>query len=90
MANPCQGRGRRHGYNPRMGSVAADLRVSLRRRIEAMSPNERLALTGRLAEADVDLLCSSRNITREAATRVFMRQRQAGRRFSGAMGERAT
>jgi hypothetical protein len=65
-----------------MGCVAAELRLSLRRKIEAMSPDERLALTGRLAEADIDLLCSSSHTTREAARRLFIRQRQMGRRPS--------
>jgi hypothetical protein len=72
-----------------MGSVAADLRGSLRRKIEAMSPDERLALTDRLAEADIELLCGARHITREAAKRIFIRQRQTGRRASRAAQEPA-
>jgi hypothetical protein len=52
-----------------------------------MSPNERLALTGRLAEGDVDLFCSANDTTREAARRAFVGQRRVGRRPSRVMQE---
>jgi hypothetical protein len=70
-----------------MGSVADDLRCSLQSKVQAMSPDERLALTGRLAEGDVDLFCSANDTTREAARRAFVGQRRVGRRPSRAMQE---
>ena len=52
-----------------------------------MSPDERLAVTERLAEADLDLFCSAHETTREAARRAFVRQRRVGRRPSRVMQE---
>jgi hypothetical protein len=70
-----------------MASVADDLRRSLRTKVLAVSPDERLAMTERLAEADIDLFCAARDMSREAAKRAFVRQRQAGRRPSRVMQE---
>jgi hypothetical protein len=70
-----------------MGSVADDLRRSLREQTLTLSLDERLALTARLAEADIDLYCAAHNTSREAAKRVFIRQRQTGRRPSRVMQE---
>lgn len=52
-----------------------------------MSPDERLAATERLANADIDLFCGAHDATREAARRAFMRQRRIGRRPSRVMQE---
>ncbi len=62
-----------------MSSVAGDLRRELRDRILRMSPSERIDLTARLAESDLDLFCSARHIPREAGRRLLMRARQIGR-----------
>jgi len=70
-----------------MASVADDLRRLLRERVLAMSPDQRLAATERLANADIDLFCSAHDATREAARRTFMRQRRVGRRPSRVMRE---
>jgi hypothetical protein len=70
-----------------MAWVADDLRRLLRERVLAMSPDERLAATERLAEADIMLFCSAHAATRETAKRVFMRRRQIGRRLSRVMQE---
>jgi hypothetical protein len=63
-------------------SVADDLRRALCERILAMSPEERIALTARLAESDLDLFCSARQIPRDEARRLLIRVRQEGRRPS--------
>lgn len=76
-----------HAYNAAMGSVADDLRRSNRGKGLSLSPDERLAMTARLAEADVDLFCGAHDTTREAARQVFMRQRRVGRRPSRVMQE---
>lgn len=52
-----------------------------------MSADERVALTARLADDDLDLFCSGRDITRGDARRLLMRQRQRGRRPSRVMQE---
>ena len=72
-------------YNARMGSVGDDLHRQQRAQARALTPDERLALTACLAEADVDLYCSTQNATREEARRVFVRARQSGRRYSRVM-----
>lgn len=65
-----------------MHSVADDLRRELRERVVALSPGERVALAIRLAESDLDLFCSARQIPRDQARRLLMRARRAGRRPS--------
>jgi lipocalin len=65
-----------------MPSVADELRRTLHMRILAMSPDERIALTARLAESDLDLFCSARQVPRDQARRLLMRARQTGRRPS--------
>jgi hypothetical protein len=72
-----------------MASVGDELRQAARARVLAMAPGERLALAGRLADADVELYCAAHGTTREQARRAFMRQRQAGRRPSRLMQEPA-
>jgi hypothetical protein len=71
-----------------MGSVADDLRQQQRTQAGALTPDENLALTARLAESDVDMYCAAQNATREEAKRVFVRARQSGRRYSRVMQER--
>jgi hypothetical protein len=63
-------------------SVADDLRRSTRKKVQAMSPEERLAVTERLAEEDLDLFCAANRTTREAARRALVRRRAVGRRTS--------
>lgn len=65
-----------------MSSVADDLRRALRERILAMSPEERIDLTARLAESDLDLFCSARRIPRDEGRRLLVRARLTGRRPS--------
>ena len=73
-----------------MPSVADDLRRALRERILAMTPGERIALTARLAESDLDLFCAARQIPRDEARRLLVRARQAGRLPSRVAQEAAT
>ena len=68
-----------------MGSVAEDLRRATQRKILELSLEERFDLIGRLAEADLDLYCAAHGTSREEAKRVFVRQRQTGRRPSRVM-----
>jgi hypothetical protein len=71
-----------------MSSVADDLRRSLRARIAQLSADERVELTGRLAEADLDLFCSGQGLSRAEGRRRLARRRQAGRLSSrAAQGE---
>ena len=70
-----------------MGSVADDLRRSLREKTRTLSFDERFALTARLAEADIDLYGAAHTTSRDVAKRVFIRQRQTGRRPSRVMQE---
>jgi hypothetical protein len=65
-----------------MHSVADNLRRELRERVLAMSPEERIDLTARLAESDLDLFCSARGIPRDEARKVLIRTRELGRRPS--------
>ena len=69
-------------YNAAMKSVADGLRRAQRQQSLAQTAGERVALTARLAEADVELYCAAHQATPELARRTFARQRQAGRRFS--------
>ena len=68
-----------------MPSVADDLRRELRGQILALSPEERIALTVRLAESDLDLSCSARAIPRDEGRKLLIRARQVGRRQSRVM-----
>jgi len=68
-----------------MTSVADEVRRSLRERVRAMSPEERLALVARLAESDLALFLSARPMARDAARQFLIGRRQAGRRPSRVM-----
>lgn len=70
-----------------MPSIADDLRAALRERVAAMSVDERLALTARLAESDLELFCAGHGLNREEARRLLVRRRQAGRLPSRVMRE---
>jgi len=70
-----------------MASVADQFRGALRQKTLETSPDERVALTARLAAADIDLYCAAHGTSREAARRVFVQQRQSGRRPSRVMQE---
>lgn len=70
-----------------MESVVDSLRHSLRKKTLGLSPGERVALTARIADADIDLYCAAHKTTREDARRVFVRQRRTGRRLSRVMQE---
>lgn len=65
-----------------MKSVADALRASLRERVMAMTPDERVALTARLAESDLDIFCAARRIARTEARQLLERQRDTSRRPS--------
>lgn len=77
------GAGRRRqawlGYTTGMPSMADDFRAALRERVAAMSIDERLALTARLAESDLELFCAARGMEREEGRRLLVERRQAGR-----------
>jgi hypothetical protein len=68
-----------------MPSVADDLRRMLCDRLRAMSPADRLALTASLAEWDLDLFCGAQHMARDAARRLLVSRRHAGRRPSRVM-----
>jgi hypothetical protein len=72
-----------------MRSIADGLRGALRERVAAISVDERLALTARLAESDLQLFCAGRGIGRDEARRILVRGRQAGRLPSRVMSEAA-
>jgi hypothetical protein len=65
-----------------MESVADDFRASLRERLLSLTADERVALTARLAESDVDIFCAARRLSREEARRLMQRRRSVGRRPS--------
>jgi hypothetical protein len=65
-----------------MKSVADALRASLRERVMAMPPDDRVTLTARLAESDLDIFCAARRITRAEARQALERQRDSRRRTS--------
>jgi hypothetical protein len=65
-----------------MKSVADALRASLRERVTAMTPDERVTLTASLAESDLDIFCAARRKTRAEARQLFERQRESRRRPS--------
>jgi hypothetical protein len=62
-----------------MSSIADDLRRSLRQRMAQLSAEERLDLTGRLAEMDLEFFCAGQRLSREEARRALARRRHAGR-----------
>jgi hypothetical protein len=65
-----------------MKSVADALPASLRERVMAMTPDERVTLTARLAEADLDIFCAARGMARAEARQLLERQRESRRRTS--------
>jgi hypothetical protein len=70
-----------------MRSVADELRSSLRERLAAMSPDERVRLTACLAEDDLDLFCAARQLPRDVGRRLLVAGRRAGRRPSAVIGQ---
>jgi hypothetical protein len=68
-------------------SVADDLREELRRKVQSLSLEERLAWTFRLGEQDLALLQAARGLDRREALRLLRRQRQAGRQPSRCIEE---
>ena len=76
-------------YTGAMRSVADDVRRAAREHVEALTPDERVALTARLAEDDLDLFCATQHLARDEARRLLARRRHAGRRPSCAMPEDA-
>jgi hypothetical protein len=65
-----------------MRSVADDFRASLRERLAQMSADERIDLTARLAEEDLDIFCAARGVSRAEGRRLLQARRAAGRRPS--------
>jgi hypothetical protein len=63
-------------------SVADRLRDADRSRVAALSPEERVALSLRLASAAADVLCAARGLTRPEAAALARRVRAQGRRPS--------
>jgi hypothetical protein len=62
-----------------MTSVADALRAERAREALALTPGERVALATRLGAEGIDLLMSSRNVSREEAVRLIRAGRRAGR-----------
>jgi hypothetical protein len=65
-----------------MTSVADALRTSLRGRLAALSADERVALTARLAESDTEIFAAARQLPRDEAQRLLRCRRSVGRRPS--------
>lgn len=65
-----------------MRSVADDLRAEGRRRVLAMTPDQRRALALRLGDEDARLFGQARGLSDADARRVISRRRQHGRRPS--------
>ncbi len=70
-----------------MKSVADDLRVETRERVAKMTPEERIALTARLAADDLRMLAIARQVSDDAARKLLADRRRAGRRRSGAIDD---
>jgi hypothetical protein len=65
-----------------MGSVAEASRATLRERLTSLTADERIALTARLAEEDLDVFCAARELPRGDGRRLLQARRSAGRRPS--------
>ncbi len=65
-----------------MRSVADELRREDRARMMALSPEERIALSLRLAEQAAGVLCAAQALSRAQARALVRRVRSAGRRAS--------
>jgi hypothetical protein len=65
-----------------MKSVTDARRAARRERVMAMTPDERVTLTARLAEADLDIFCAARRMARGDARQQLERQRESRRRPS--------
>jgi hypothetical protein len=72
-----------------MASVADELRVSQRERLAALTADQRLAMTARLAESDLDAFCAARGLARDEGRRLLTARRHVGRQPSrvGQRGE---
>ena len=68
-----------------MRSVADQLRGEMVERVRQMTPAQRIALTARLAADDARLFAAAQRIDESKARRLLARQRQVGRRPSGAI-----
>jgi hypothetical protein len=65
-----------------MRSVADGLRRAVCKQVRRMTPDERIALTARLAGSDLQLFSAARRIPRAEARRLLIGMHQAGRRQS--------
>jgi hypothetical protein len=72
-----------------MVAVAEQFRRALRERLLALSADERVELSGRLAASDLELYCAARQVPGDEARREIARLRQSGRRPSRVMREAA-
>jgi len=79
---PREPRRRTFGYDPLVRSVADRLKDEDRARIAALSPEARVALSLRLAEAAIGVLCAAQGLSRAEATRLARSIRSRGRRAS--------
>ena len=70
-----------------MRSVADELREKDREAVMTLTPEERIALSLRLGERDLEIFCRAQGLDRREAIRVLQRRRQAGRRYSRCMTE---
>jgi hypothetical protein len=66
----------------RMNSLGDACRTTLRERMAQLSAEERIALTARLAEQDLDTFCDARGLARDEGRHLLAARRSAGRRRS--------
>jgi hypothetical protein len=77
-----QRRSRPFGYDPRVRSVADQLKAEDLARMAALSPEERIGLSLRLGESAIEVLCAAQGLTRAEALALVQRIRSEGRRAS--------
>ncbi len=69
-------------YTGGMSQLVELMRRTLREQIARMSAEDRVRLTARLAQSDLDIYCATREVNAVAASRALRRRRQVGRRPS--------
>jgi hypothetical protein len=70
-------------------ALAEQLRVEQRQRLSSLTPAERLALALALGDEGVRTFAAARRVSADQARRLIQQRRQADRRPSACMRERA-